>query len=143
MTTTSTRTAQLIARADLADAIVKSARAQRDEAAARTDSPSARSLLAGCEAALENRIEDARQARAKAIAYASADHAAARGDIRIAELLRRAGDGDQHARRAAQAYRTDAELERAEETSRAQDFTDGGGWVDHAGRSIESEAQHA
>lgn len=138
MTTT---TRQLIAKADLADAIVKSARAQRDEAAARPDSPSSRSLLAGCEAGLERRIAEAEEARRKAIASARADHLEARGDIRIAELHRRALAGDTIARRAAQAYATDADLERAEATSRAQDFTDAGGWVDHAGQPI--EARHA
>ncbi|HEY3020342.1 MAG TPA: hypothetical protein VGJ32_09120 [Solirubrobacteraceae bacterium] len=54
----------LHARADLADAVVKAARQQRDEAAARPMSePGARSLYEGCCAALEMREREAAELR--------------------------------------------------------------------------------
>lgn len=59
--------ALLRARVDLADAIVKAARAQRDDAAARPMSAYNRSLYEGAEAALAMREQEAYALRAKLI----------------------------------------------------------------------------
>jgi hypothetical protein len=59
MTAISTSSRLLAARADLADAIVVAARANVVDARRRGD----RSLLAGCEAALTQRIAEARALR--------------------------------------------------------------------------------
>lgn len=66
------------------------------------------------------------------------------GDRGASPALRRAADASSHAataargiRRAAlRAYRSDAALKAAEDLSRAQDYTDGGGPVDANGRAI-------
>lgn len=56
---------------------------------------------------------------------------AAPGFVEVGHVIRR-----QTYRDALRAYRTDAELEAAERTSKAQDFTDGGGPVDEHGDPI-------
>jgi hypothetical protein len=67
----SPRVALLRAQADLADSIVRAAGEQLDQAAQRED----RGLYEGCVAALSMRRQEAREARAKLIAAATAHYA--------------------------------------------------------------------
>lgn len=110
--------------------------AERKRAAADAERIGAEARRTGSYITGEAAGAAARRAEGLELVLRDAGHKAASGSPRVAVLLLKGTLGDKVAAKAARAYHTDADLERAESLSAAQDYTDGGGPRDEAGARL-------